>query len=47
MIRCAGNDAEYFDTLYKYWGNWAYYTGYISTLLIMVAAVCAYFLILS
>jgi amino acid permease len=47
MIRAAGNDPEYFDTLYKYWGKWAYYCGFISTLLIMVAAVCAYFVILS
>ena len=47
MIRAAGNDPEYFDTLYKYWGTWAYYCGFISTLLIMVAAVCAYFVILS
>lgn len=47
MIRSAGNDPEYFDTLYKYWGKWAYYCGFISTLLIMVAAVCAYFVILS
>lgn len=47
MIRAAGNDPEYFDTLYKYWGAWAYYLGFISTLLIMVAAVCAYFVILS
>jgi len=47
MIRAAGNDPEYFDTLYKYWGKWAYYLGFISTLLIMVAAVCAYFVILS
>ena len=47
MIRAAGNDNEYFDTLYKYWGKWAYYSGFISTLLIMVAAVCAYFVILS
>ena len=47
MIRASGNDPEYFDTLYKYWGKWAYYCGYISTLLIMVAAVCAYFVILS
>ena len=47
MIRSAGNDPEYFDTLYKYWGKWAYYLGFISTLLIMVAAVCAYFVILS
>ena len=47
MIRCAGNDKEYFDTLYKYWGKWAYYCGFISTLLIMVAAVAAYFINLS
>jgi len=47
MIRASGNDPEYFDTLYKYWGKWAYYCGFISTLLIMVAAVCAYFVILS
>ena len=47
MIRVAGNDKEYFDTLYKYWGKWAYYCGFISTLLIMVAAVTAYFINLS
>ena len=47
MIRCAGNDNEYFDTLYKYWGKWAYYLGFISTLLIMIAAVTAYFINLS
>jgi Transmembrane amino acid transporter protein len=47
MIRVAGNDKEYFDTLYKYWGRWAYYCGFISTLLIMVAAVTAYFINLS
>jgi hypothetical protein len=47
MIRCAGNDKEYFDTLYKYWGKWAYYLGFISTLLIMVAAVTSYFINLS
>lgn len=47
MIRCAGNDHEYFDTLYKYWGKWAYYLGFISTLLIMIAAVTSYFINLS
>ena len=47
MIRVAGNDKEYFDTLYKYWGKWAYYLGFISTMLIMVAAVTAYFINLS
>lgn len=47
MIRVAGNDKEYFDTLYKYWGKWAYYCGFISTLLIMIAAVTAYFINLS
>lgn len=47
MIRVAGNDKEYFETLYKYWGKWAYYCGFISTLLIMVAAVTAYFINLS
>ncbi len=47
MIRCSGNDNEYFDTLYKYWGKWAYYLGFISTLLIMIAAVTSYFINLS
>jgi amino acid permease len=47
IIRATGNDDEYFQALYKYLGSWAYYTGYISTLLIMVAAVCSYFLNLS
>lgn len=47
MVRVAGNDEEYFDTLYKYWGKWAYYCGFISTLLIMVAAVTSYFINLS
>jgi amino acid permease len=47
MIRVAGNDNEYFDTLYKYWGKWAYYTGFISTLLIFIAAVTSYFINLS
>jgi hypothetical protein len=47
MIRTAGNDKEYFDTLFKYWGRWAYYIGIFSTLLIMFAAVCSYFVILS
>jgi amino acid permease len=47
MIRVAGNDDEYFDTLYKYWGRWAYYCGFLSTLLIMIAAVTSYFINLS
>lgn len=47
MIRTAGNDLEYFDTLFKYWGRWAYYLGIISTLLIIFAASCAYFIIMS
>jgi amino acid permease len=47
MIRTAGNDNEYFDTLYKYWGKWAYYIGAIATILIMIAALCSYFIILS
>jgi amino acid permease len=47
MIRTAGNDDEYFDTLYKYWGRWAYFSGLISTLLIIIAAACAYFIIMS
>lgn len=47
IIRVAGNDEEYFDTLYKYWGKWAYYCGFIATLLIMVAAVTSYFINLS
>ena len=44
MIRSVGNDDEYFDTLYKYWGKWAYYLGYISTILIMIAAETSYFI---
>lgn len=47
MIRTTGNEKEYCDALYKYWGNWAYYLGNISTLLIMLAAVCSYFIMLS
>ncbi len=47
MIRTAGEDKEYFDTLYKYWGKWAYYVGAIATILIMFAAVCSYFIIMS
>ncbi len=47
MIRQAGNDKEYFDTLYKYWGKWAYYLGFLSTLFIMIAAVTSYFINLS
>ena len=33
--------------MYKYWGKWAYYLGFISTLLIMIAAVTSYFINLS
>ena len=47
MIRTAGNDDEYFHSLYKFWGNWAYYLGLFSTLLIILAAVCAYFIMMS
>jgi amino acid permease len=47
MIRVAGNDKNYFDTLYKYWGKWAYYCGFVSALLIFIAAVTAYFINLS
>lgn len=47
IIRTAGNDPEFFDTLHKYWGKWAYYAGLISTLFIITAAVCAYFIIMS
>ncbi len=47
MLRTAGDDKEYFDTLYKYWGKWAYYLGAIATIAIMFAAVCSYFIIMS
>jgi len=47
MIRVAGNDKNFFETLYKYWGKWAYYCGFISALLIFIAAVTAYFINLS
>ena len=47
IIRTAGNDTEWFDTLYKYWGTWGRNTGLVSTSLIMIAAVCAYFIIMS
>ena len=47
MIRTAGNDDSYFDTLRKYWGRWAQYLGLIATLSIFFAAVCAYFIIMS
>ena len=47
MIKTAGNDKEWFETLYKYWGKWAFYLGYIATILIMIAALCSYFIILS
>ena len=47
MNRTAGNDEEYFHTLYKYWGKWAYYLGTITTLLIIIAAVCAFFILMS
>ena len=47
MLRTVGEDKEYFDTLYKYWGKWAYYLGAIATIAIMFAAVCSYFIIMS
>lgn len=47
IIRTSGSDTEYFETLYKYWGKWAYYLGAISTLLIFVAAVCSYVILMS
>lgn len=47
IIRTAGNDDEYFDTLYKYWGSWAYYCGAVSTWLIILTAACSYFIIMS
>lgn len=47
IIRTAGNDAEWFDTLYKYWGHAGRNTGLVSTALIMIAAVCAYFIIMT
>lgn len=47
MLRTVGSDKEYCDSLYKYWGHWAYYAGNIATELIMIAAVCAYFIMLS
>ena len=47
IIRVTGKDDEYFQSLYKYWGSFAYYLGIISTLLIIIAAVCAYFIIMS
>ena len=47
MIRTAGNDGEYFETLYKHLGRWAYYCGYIATIFIMIAAVTSYFINLS
>ena len=47
IIRTAGNDNEWFDTLYKYWGPAGRNTGLVSTALIMIAAVCAYFIIMT
>lgn len=47
MIRTAGNDDEYFDTLYKYWGKWAYYSGAGATWLIILAAMCSYFILMT
>lgn len=46
IIRTAGNDNEYFDTLLKYWGPWAYYCGAISTWLIILAALCSYVILM-
>ena len=47
ILRVSGKDDEYFSSLYKYWGKPGYYAGLISTLAIIVAAVCAYFIIMS
>ena len=47
LIRVAGNDEEYFHTLFKFWGKPGYYIGMISTLMIICAAVCAYFIMMS
>jgi len=57
IIKCAGNDAEYYDTLFKYWGKptaansrlgkKGYYAGLLSTTLICVGAHLAYFIYLT
>ena len=47
IIMTTGNDKEYFDTLFKYWGNWAYYLGAVATLLLILAALTSYIIIMS
>ena len=40
-------DDDYCLTLVRYWGLWGYYSCYISTLLIFIAAYSTYFIILA
>ena len=47
IIKTAGKDDQYYDTLYKYWGRKGYYGGIISTALVCIGAEIAYFVLLT
>ena len=47
IVKTAGNDKDYFETLTKYWGKWAYYAASIATWLIILAALTSYIIIMS
>lgn len=46
-MSAAGDDEDYFDTLYKYFGKPGWYIGIISTGLLTLGAACVIFVIMT
>ncbi len=47
IVKTAGNDETYYDTLYKFYGKPGWYAGLVSTTVLMLGAVCVYFVIMA
>ena len=47
IIRMAGNDSDYCETLRKFYGTKGYYTGLIAPAILITGGVIVYFVIMS
>lgn len=47
VYRSTGDDPEYYITLGRVWGKWAYYLSLIATLFIAIAAVCSLYILMT
>ena len=47
ILRITGPGEDFYDTMFKYWGNWGYYISILCTLAIIITACTSYFIIMA